>query len=62
MNDRSTLSDDLHRVESQLVDWKRRARDYENNRLTVPQHVADRIAALKKDAILLRNQINGETR
>ena len=51
---------DLESTEAAIVDWKRRAKDYESCRLAVPQHIADRIDMLKKDAMLLRDQLNRE--
>lgn len=58
MNTRD-LRNDLVTVEAQLVDWKRREREYRDAGLTVPQHVTRRIEQLKKDAQLLRRQTEG---
>lgn len=44
-------------VEHHLVDWKRRAKAYEAQGVAVPAHVAGMITELKKDALLLRDQI-----
>lgn len=52
------LSEDLAATEASLVDWKRRAKDYESKGLSVPAYIENRIAMLKKDALLLRAQLN----
>ena len=51
---------DLEATEEEIVDWKKRARDYKSKGIPVPENIADRIAMLKKDASLLRRQLNGE--
>jgi hypothetical protein len=51
---------DLDATEAAIVDWKRRAKEYENCKLAVPKHIDDRIDMLKKDALLLRDQLNRE--
>ena len=45
---------DLEATEEAIIDWKKRARDYKSKGIPVPEHIADRIAMLKKDAKLLR--------
>ncbi len=49
---------ELDAVEQQLVDWKRRAKDYGRHGMMAPAHVERRIEMLKADARLLREQMN----
>ena len=50
------IEEDLKATEAALVDWKRRAKDYESKGLGVPPHIETRIEMLKQDALLLRRQ------
>jgi hypothetical protein len=54
------IAADLEATEEAIVDWKKRARDYKSKGIEVPAYIADRIAMLKKDASLLRRQLNGD--
>lgn len=56
------IEQDLAAVEAAIVDWKRRAKDYEDRDLPVPQHIERRLEMLKKDAGLLRRTIEGSDR
>lgn len=56
------IEEDLKATEIALVDWKRRAKDYADRGMAVPPHIEARIEMLKKDATLLRQQMNGDNR
>jgi len=48
---------ELEAVEQQLVEWKRRAKNYGQHGMKAPPHVERRIEMLKADARLLREQM-----
>ena len=60
MASNSTIPQDLATIEAHLVDWKARAKRYEDKQIAVPKHIRDRIELLKEDALLLRKQLTGE--
>lgn len=55
-------ADTLITIERQIVEWKRRAKNYEGRGLTVPKHVVDRIKALKADANLMKRETRKDGR
>jgi len=57
----SSLSGQLARVEREIVDWKRRRKSYWKQRLTVPKHIEDRLAELRRDAVMIRKQLGDKT-
>lgn len=54
------IAADLEATEAAIVDWKRQAKAYVDEGIAVPAHIEKRLVLLKKDARLLRQQLNGE--